>query len=128
MLPHIFFFLTQKGATKVAGPSNFAYVAKISIDPFEDRETYFEDVKMQMYAKEWAKKFNKFNPPKAVDFVKAGVLELIQRESSPLYEQFSLSIIFFVFFFPFCLVEADQITRFLLMLVVEWNDSLMVHM
>jgi len=73
---------TEGPSTK--GPSSFSYVAKISIDPYEDREVYFDDVKMQLYAKEWANKFNKFKPPKNVDFVKAGVLELISREGKPL--------------------------------------------
>mmetsp|Transcript_7902 Transcript_7902/g.19912 ORF Transcript_7902/g.19912 Transcript_7902/m.19912 type:complete len:459 (-) Transcript_7902:224-1600(-) len=60
------------------------YVVKISIDPMEDRETYFQDVETQMYAKEWAVKFNYYNPPKAVDFVKAACLELPERPNSPI--------------------------------------------
>mmetsp|Transcript_10189 Transcript_10189/g.13981 ORF Transcript_10189/g.13981 Transcript_10189/m.13981 type:complete len:456 (-) Transcript_10189:41-1408(-) len=61
-----------------------SFVAKISIDPDEDRNAYFADVEMQMYAKEWADKFNKMRPPKKISFVKAAVLELIERENSPL--------------------------------------------
>eukprot|EP01112_Ceratiomyxa_fruticulosa_P020423 TRINITY_DN6947_c0_g1_i1.p1 TRINITY_DN6947_c0_g1~~TRINITY_DN6947_c0_g1_i1.p1 ORF type:complete len:435 (+),score=68.14 TRINITY_DN6947_c0_g1_i1:559-1863(+) len=60
------------------------YVAKISIDPFEDREVYFCDVEMQMHSKIFANKFNLYTPPKRVDFVKAWLLELIDREDRPL--------------------------------------------
>lgn len=61
------------------------YVAKISIDPEEDRQTYFQDVEMQMYSKKWAEKFNSYNPPKKVDFVMAALIELVNRPGKPLY-------------------------------------------
>eukprot|EP00455_Lapot_gusevi_P055170 TRINITY_DN8957_c0_g2_i6.p1 TRINITY_DN8957_c0_g2~~TRINITY_DN8957_c0_g2_i6.p1 ORF type:complete len:274 (+),score=28.16 TRINITY_DN8957_c0_g2_i6:135-956(+) len=32
------------------------FVAKVSVDPFEERVSYFQDVAMQIYAKEYAKK------------------------------------------------------------------------
>jgi len=64
--------------------SEFSFVAKMSIDPYEDRELYFSDVETQMYAKEWAKKFNSYSPPKNVDFVKVAILELTDRDGSPL--------------------------------------------
>jgi len=38
-----------------------------------------------MYAKEWAKKFNSYRPPKKVEFLKAYVLELVDRETRPMY-------------------------------------------
>jgi hypothetical protein len=60
------------------------YVAKISIDPEEDRETYFQDVEMQMYAKKWAERFNLYSPPKKVDFVMASLIELVDRKGRPL--------------------------------------------
>jgi len=61
------------------------YVAKIAIDPEDDdRDNYFADVECQMYAKEWAIKFNEFNPPKKVDFIKAYILELLDRQGSPM--------------------------------------------
>lgn len=60
------------------------YVAKLSIDPFEDHEIYFIDVEIQMHSKEFARKFNQYNPPKNVDFVMAWLLELIEREGRPL--------------------------------------------
>jgi len=66
------------------------FVAKISIDPFEERESYFQDVTTQMYAREYAKQYNTYNPPKRVDFVAAYLLELSDRPNRPLctVEQF----------------------------------------
>ncbi|KAH3766122.1 eukaryotic elongation factor-2 kinase [Pelomyxa schiedti] len=60
------------------------FVAKLSIDPFEERQTYFTDVEIQMYSKQFAELFNKYNPPKKVDFVQAYLLELVERKHSPL--------------------------------------------
>lgn len=60
-----------------------AKIAKNSTDA-NDRSTYFSDVEMQMYAKEWAKKFNSLDPPKKIDFASAWVVELIEREGKPL--------------------------------------------
>lgn len=60
------------------------YVAKVSIDPFEERDSYFQDVAMQIYAKEYAKRYNSYGPPKKVDFVAAYVLELVERPGNPL--------------------------------------------
>jgi len=66
------------------------YVVKISIDPFEERESYFQDVTTQMYAREYAKKYNIYNPPKKVEFVAAYLLQLVDRPNHPLcaVEQF----------------------------------------
>eukprot|EP00005_Dracoamoeba_jomungandri_P013134 CAMPEP_0174264422 /NCGR_PEP_ID=MMETSP0439-20130205/22408_1 /TAXON_ID=0 /ORGANISM="Stereomyxa ramosa, Strain Chinc5" /LENGTH=467 /DNA_ID=CAMNT_0015350281 /DNA_START=60 /DNA_END=1463 /DNA_ORIENTATION=- len=61
-----------------------SYVGKLSMDPFEDKEIYFQDVEMQMYAREWAEKFNSYNPPKTVNFVKAWLIELIERPDRPI--------------------------------------------
>lgn len=55
-----------------------------SIDPYEERQTYFTDIEIQMYSKMFAEWFNKYNPPKKVDFVQAYLLELIERDKSPL--------------------------------------------
>eukprot|EP01111_Echinosteliopsis_oligospora_P014898 TRINITY_DN5730_c0_g1_i1.p1 TRINITY_DN5730_c0_g1~~TRINITY_DN5730_c0_g1_i1.p1 ORF type:complete len:358 (-),score=103.32 TRINITY_DN5730_c0_g1_i1:12-1085(-) len=57
------------------------YVAKISIDPEEDTDTYWQDVEIQMYAKQWAEKFNSYKPPKTVDFLNASVLSFSSRKS-----------------------------------------------
>ena len=37
-----------------------------------------------MYAKEWAMRFNLYNPPKRVDFIACSVLELIERPGKPI--------------------------------------------
>jgi len=63
---------------------SITYVAKIAIDPDEDRESYYQDAEMQMYAMEWAKRFNQAHPPKSVEFVKVWILELIDRPNRPL--------------------------------------------
>eukprot|EP00727_Mastigamoeba_balamuthi_P014621 m51a1_g9785 putative myosin heavy chain (466) ;mRNA; r:1695421-1698611 len=60
------------------------YVAKLSIDPNEERQTYFIDVQIQMYARMFAERFNAYNPPKKVDFLKAWILELTERKGTPL--------------------------------------------
>jgi elongation factor 2 kinase len=61
-------------------------VAKISADARdkERKDIYLQDVFMQTFAKEYAMKFNTYNPPKKVDFVNAFLLELIDRPGSPL--------------------------------------------
>lgn len=63
--------------------SNQVYVAKMS-DDHGEREIYLADVEMQMFAREWAKKYNAHKPPKQIEFIKAVVLELVERESKPL--------------------------------------------
>lgn len=59
---------------------------------------YFIDVEMQMHSKEFARKFNQYNPPKNVDFVMAWLLELIEREGRPLYVSFFFFRISFYIF------------------------------
>lgn len=61
-----------------------SYVAKIAIDPNEDPSTYFRDVEMQAHCAHYAKLFNSYNPPRKVEFVKAWILELTERQGSPL--------------------------------------------
>jgi len=56
----------------------------MSIDPYEARESYFEDVKMQMLCKTYANKYNQYNPPKTIDFIKAWLLVLSSRPDKPL--------------------------------------------
>ena len=65
---------------------NTAYVAKMSMDVRDqkNRQVYYRDVEMQALAKYYADQYNKYNPPKTVDFVKAWLLELVDREDSPL--------------------------------------------
>lgn len=70
----------------VAPAPRSSYVAKISMDPRDnlDREVYFRDVEMQTLAKHYAKLFNEYRPPKRVNFVKAWILQLDEREGKPL--------------------------------------------
>eukprot|EP00455_Lapot_gusevi_P006767 TRINITY_DN1289_c0_g4_i2.p1 TRINITY_DN1289_c0_g4~~TRINITY_DN1289_c0_g4_i2.p1 ORF type:complete len:364 (+),score=69.66 TRINITY_DN1289_c0_g4_i2:172-1263(+) len=70
----------------LSADTSASYVAKMSFDPRDnaDRSVYFKDIEMQCYAREYAKKFNKYNPPKKVDFVAAWILELVQRPSKPI--------------------------------------------
>eukprot|EP01113_Clastostelium_recurvatum_P019922 TRINITY_DN2361_c1_g1_i1.p1 TRINITY_DN2361_c1_g1~~TRINITY_DN2361_c1_g1_i1.p1 ORF type:complete len:516 (+),score=114.51 TRINITY_DN2361_c1_g1_i1:75-1622(+) len=63
---------------EMSDPST-VYVAKLSIDPNEDKETYFQDVETQMYARKWAHTFNSYHPPKQVSFVLASVMTLPDR-------------------------------------------------
>jgi len=62
-----------------------AFVAKLSKDPRDNeiRSVYFSDVQMQAVAAHFARKYNSYNPPKRVEFISACVLELKQREGSP---------------------------------------------
>jgi elongation factor 2 kinase len=72
---------------KVAGQPDLTapqYVAKISLDPNEDRDIYFQDVCMQCVAKMYTKMYNSYNPPKKVDFINSWLLELTARPDKPL--------------------------------------------
>ncbi len=71
------------GSGSGSGTATLTYVAKISIDPFEERDSYFQDVIIQCYAKAYAERYNLYGPPKKVDFVKAYLLELIDRPQRP---------------------------------------------
>ena len=42
------------------------YVAKRYMDDETERDTYFQDVKLQMDAKLWGEEYNRHNPPKKV--------------------------------------------------------------
>jgi len=55
------------------------HVAKISIDPMEEYETYFHDVAMQKHAQRFADEFNKNEVPKKVGFLDCWVYELVDR-------------------------------------------------
>eukprot|EP01089_Gocevia_fonbrunei_P007153 TRINITY_DN18206_c0_g1_i1.p1 TRINITY_DN18206_c0_g1~~TRINITY_DN18206_c0_g1_i1.p1 ORF type:complete len:508 (+),score=55.93 TRINITY_DN18206_c0_g1_i1:150-1526(+) len=60
------------------------FVAKMSINPFEDPEIYFQDVEMQMLSREYADSFNSYGPPKQVNFIKAWLIELLDRAGEPI--------------------------------------------
>lgn len=61
------------------------YVAKMSKDPRDNatRTVYFNDVRMQATARHFAERYNQCLPPKKVEFIAAFVLQLVQREGSP---------------------------------------------
>jgi len=61
-----------------------SYVAKIAINPREDPSTYFRDVEMQFHCNHYAKLFNSYDPPRKVEFIKAWILELTERDGQPL--------------------------------------------
>jgi len=61
------------------------YVAKSYMDEQVPRETYFDDVKLQMDAKLWGEEYNRHDPPKKVDIFMMGVLELVERPGAPLF-------------------------------------------
>ena len=61
-----------------------SYVAKLAIDPYEDPGTYFRDVEMQAHCGLYADLYNSYDPPRKVEFCKAWILELIERDGSPL--------------------------------------------
>ena len=63
---------------------NVSYVAKLAIDPCEDPATYFRDVEMQAHCSYYSRLFNTYDPPRHVHFTEAWILELVERENSPL--------------------------------------------
>lgn len=77
---------TDQTQEEVPGEAKNQYVAKISMNPSDNKNTkvYFRDVETQTIAKYYAEKFNQYHPPKKVDFIKACVLELIGREGNPI--------------------------------------------
>ena len=61
------------------------FVAKSYMEENTPRETYFDDVKLQMDAKLWSEEYNKHHPPKQVDIFMMAVIELFERPGAPLY-------------------------------------------
>ena len=64
------------------------FVAKRYMDEDVPRDTYFDDVKLQMDAKLWGEEYNRHNPPKKVDIFMMGVIELVEISGAPLYHKF----------------------------------------
>lgn len=60
------------------------YVCKQYIDAVS-RDVYFDDVRLQMDAKLWGEEYNRYNPPKKVDIFQVCVIEMKDREGSPLF-------------------------------------------
>ena len=71
----------MKDLTK--GEAANEYVAKMSKNPNEARQVYYDDVAMQMEAKRYADKFNKRFGKPVVDFLVAYVAELVERPGKP---------------------------------------------
>ena len=61
------------------------YVAKSYMDDTVPRNSYYEDVKLQMDAKLWGEEYNRHNPPKKVDIFMMAVLEMVERPGQPLF-------------------------------------------
>uniref|UniRef100_UPI0035901CF5 eukaryotic elongation factor 2 kinase n=1 Tax=Myxine glutinosa TaxID=7769 RepID=UPI0035901CF5 len=60
------------------------YVAKRYIEKVS-RETYFEDVRLQMEAKLWGEEYNRHNPPKKVDIMQVCILELKKKQNQSIF-------------------------------------------
>jgi elongation factor 2 kinase len=60
-------------------------VAKQSIEESSTKKVYFLDVEMQACARYYATLFNKYNPPKKVDYVMAFILQLCDRDEKPMF-------------------------------------------
>lgn len=61
------------------------YVAKRYMEEETERDTYFQDVRLQMDAKLWGEEYNRHNPPKKVDIFMMAVLEFPERDGAPLF-------------------------------------------
>ncbi|KRY01949.1 Eukaryotic elongation factor 2 kinase, partial [Trichinella pseudospiralis] len=61
------------------------FVAKRYIAQSVTRETYFEDVRLQMDAKLWSDEFNRHNPPKKIDIFQVSIVEFVNRDEKPLF-------------------------------------------
>lgn len=65
------------------GGGSASYVAKLAINPQEERVTYFREAEMQALAEAYARQFNSYGPPKQVRFVRVCVVELVERPGQP---------------------------------------------
>lgn len=68
---------------------NTVFVAKFFLSQmgdsdYEMKKLYFQDVEQQMIAKHYATLFNKYKPPKTVDFLEAFIVELVDRPAYPM--------------------------------------------
>ena len=61
------------------------YVAKRYTEDYHEdgecvpRETYFDDIRLQMDAKLWGEEYNRHNPPKKVDIFMTSIYEMVDR-------------------------------------------------
>ena len=75
---------SSAGEDGLSSVASHSYVAKMSIDPYEERESYFQDVVMQHYARAYAMRYNSYSPPKRIEILQAWLLELTERQTRPL--------------------------------------------
>jgi Alpha-kinase family len=60
---------------------------------FINKNIYLQDVKVQKFiARLFARKYNKQNPPANIKFIKARIIELVDRPDKPMYWNSSLSM------------------------------------
>jgi len=59
------------------------FVCKFAKDKDTPRTLYYNDIEAQVYAYQWAKKFNEGKTPRKITFVPAFVLELVDRPGRP---------------------------------------------
>ncbi len=64
---------------------NDVMVGKKSLEVDNSKKVYFLDVEMQACARYYATLFNKFEPPKKIDYVMAFIIQLCDREDKPLF-------------------------------------------
>ncbi len=50
-----------------------------------ERDTYFQDVRLQMDAKLWGDEYNRHNPPKKICVFMMSVIEMVDRPGRPLF-------------------------------------------
>eukprot|EP00494_Astrolonche_serrata_P025963 UN26224 len=70
---------------KIVGQEG-TYVAKMSSNPRDtiERSIYFRDCEMQEISRHYAEEYNKYDPPKKVQFLSTWILRLKDREYEPL--------------------------------------------
>jgi len=67
----------------ILGTEEPTHVCKISLDPYEDRLTYFNDAAMQAEAQKFADLYNKMKLPKKVGFLDVWVYQIREGHWSP---------------------------------------------
>jgi len=67
----------------VLGKVEPTHVCKISLDPYEERITYFNDAAMQAVAQKFADLYNQMIPPKNVGFLVVSVYQIREGQWNP---------------------------------------------
>ncbi len=67
-------------------PSLRCYMRDGEIDTTQEgKDSVLTDISLQYEAMHWAKKFNKTNPPKKIDFIRAYAVEFVDRPGKPMF-------------------------------------------